>query len=297
MKEILWEQEKIHIWRANEIVITEEGTYIVRMYIHNNNPNGYDAIAEDVCAHVTLPLEIGRTLGIQCSIDSSNASPTRYWDGVNFKSNQDFYIDYVEGSARYENNGIGSNGGCHIKDSLITSSGVLLGYDKLDGKVPGGLQYDAYLSFKVRVIFVDDKDDTFLFEPSVRNVGEKSFNNSTEVHNDDEIQYQIYYENRGNTLRQDVRLLMLPSDSLKYIKGSVTIYNVKYPSGVQYDNDSITSYYNLGNYAPNSNAYIRAKFKVVNTDKINDGETINLLVKIDDGTIEEYKSVDVIYRQ
>lgn len=146
-----------NIWLANEISVSEEGIYLVRLYVHNDNPNGMNAIAEDVRAHVVLPLNEGYSLGISGTIDSSNSKPDRYWDGVTFISEHKFYVDYVEGSALIENNGIGAKGGCTLSDSIITSDGVLIGYDNLDGKIPGGAQYAAYITLKVRVVFVSDE--------------------------------------------------------------------------------------------------------------------------------------------
>ncbi len=143
------------LWSSNVINVTEEEIYTIAMYVHNDNPNGMNAIAENVIAHVTLPLESGKNLGVQCSIDSSNAVPTRYLDGVNFKSDRNFVLEYIEGSAVMKNTGIGKEGGYTLSDNLITSQGVLLGYEQLDGKIPGGSEYDLYVEFKVRPVFID----------------------------------------------------------------------------------------------------------------------------------------------
>ena len=149
-----FDPKKGDLWSSDVIAVDEEEIYTIAMYVHNDNPNGINAMAEDVVAHVTLPLEAGRTLGVQCSIDSSNAVPTRYWDGVNFKSDRDFVLEYIEGSAVIKNNGIGKDSGYTISDNLITSYGVPLGYEQLDGRIPGGSEYELYVEFKVQSVFV-----------------------------------------------------------------------------------------------------------------------------------------------
>lgn len=149
-----FDPKKGDLWSSDVIAVDEEEIYTIAMYVHNDNPNGINAMAEDVVAHVTLPLEAGRTLGVQCSIDSSNAVPTRYWDGVNFKSDRDFVLEYIEGSAVVKNNGIGKDSGYTISDNLITSYGVPLGYEQLDGRIPGGSEYELYVEFKVQPVFV-----------------------------------------------------------------------------------------------------------------------------------------------
>lgn len=144
-----------NVWDGNIVEFTEEGTYIISVYVHNDNPKGQSVTAKDVRANVIMPKESGRTLGVSCILESSNAEPSRYWDGVTFKSNKDFYIDYVEGSAILENNGIGAGHGYRLSDDIITSNGVMLGYDSMDGNIPGGYQYAAYVSFEVKVVFLN----------------------------------------------------------------------------------------------------------------------------------------------
>ncbi len=140
---------------SNDIEVEEGKEYIVRIYAHNDNPGGLNAIAKDTTIHVTMPLESGKQLLLQGSIDSTNAIPSRYYYQVVFRSEREFYLDYVEGSILYENNGIGSEGGVKLSDDLITSNGVKIGYEELDGNIPGGYKYDSYTSFRVRPVFIE----------------------------------------------------------------------------------------------------------------------------------------------
>ena len=154
-KDIGKDPDKYYRWHDNVVYVTEESQYVITMYVHNDNPKGLDAMAENVIAHVKLPETAGNILGVQCSIDSSNAVPTRYFDGVNFKGDRKFRLEYVVGSAKIVNTGIGNDDGYKLDDNLVTSYGVPLGYEQLDGKVPGGKKYVSRVLFKVRAIFED----------------------------------------------------------------------------------------------------------------------------------------------
>jgi lipoprotein len=144
---------KDNVWNIGKVDIEEGKTYIVRMYIHNNNPKGMDAIAKDVTAQFYLedhlPYNEARISGI---ITSSNAVPSRIWHTLLLRSadNRPFALDYIEGSAILENNVF--KDGVQISDDLV-GDGVKVGYDKLDGNLPGCYQYSGTLSFEVQPIF------------------------------------------------------------------------------------------------------------------------------------------------
>lgn len=285
-----------NIWHGNEINVTEEGTYLVRMYVHNNNPNGEDAIAENVHAFISLPLKTGKTLGVYGYIESSNSYPDRYWDGVTFKSNKEFYLDYVEGSATMENNGIGANGGCPLRDSIITSEGVLLGYEKLNGLMPGGALYAAYISVKVKVVFVEE-NSLFTVESKIRHAGDKEWaDEELSVEIGDEVEYQIHYKNSANTERSDVMVRFVPPSSVTYIEGSTVLYNSNHQDGLSLDesSSSINTGVNIGSYSVGGDAYIRGRYKVSGSEKLVSGRNIlRFWGQVDDGTITLQDSSDL----
>ena len=75
-------------WLHNDITVEDGKTYIIRMYVHNNNPNGYDAVAENTRVSFSIPSTVGKNILISGFINSSNATPTECWDSVNFKSDE-----------------------------------------------------------------------------------------------------------------------------------------------------------------------------------------------------------------
>ena len=83
------------------------------------------------------------------TFESSNASPSTYWDSVVFISDHNFYLEYVEGSSLLENNLRDSS----LPDTIVAKEGALIGYDKMDGLIPGGYPYSCYVTIKVTTHF------------------------------------------------------------------------------------------------------------------------------------------------
>ena len=144
---------KGNVWNIGKVTIEEGKTYIVRMYIHNNNPKGMNAVAKDVTAQFILQDHLtnneARISGI---ISSSNAGPSRIWHTLLLKSddNRPFTLNYVKDSALLENNIF--KDGISLSDDLV-SDGIKVGYEKFDGNLPGCYEYACYLTFKVQPVF------------------------------------------------------------------------------------------------------------------------------------------------
>jgi uncharacterized repeat protein (TIGR01451 family) len=256
---------KGNTWNANEITVENGKEYLVRLYAHNNNTNGTKGVAKDVTLHFTLPTQAGTSLSVQGSIDSSNANPTRVYDDVVFKSadGRAFYLDYVEGSALYENNAVGANGGIKLSDNIITSNGVKIGYDSLNGNIPGCFQYASYTSIRVKAVYLDE---SYTVEKTVRNVtnSEKTFNDTTNAKVGDIVEYQILYKNTSSTAVENVVVKDVLPNNMEYIAGTTKLYNASNQDGIINTNDTITTDgINIGGYAAGANAYIRFRAKVV----------------------------------
>lgn len=142
-----------NVWEGNLIEVKEGETYYIRMYCHNNSPLGYDAVAEDVSARFLIPSGTGRTIVVNGMIQSSNATPGVYWDSVVLTADQPFHLEYIPGSAQLENNGIAASGGIAICDRIAGGEWTQLGYNSLDGKIPGCYQYALYLTIQVTPVF------------------------------------------------------------------------------------------------------------------------------------------------
>jgi len=142
------------LW-SSDLTISRGNEYVIRMYIHNNAADGLALVAEDVRASINVPDGRGRKVAISGVLDSSNAIPSQIWDQVRLHADEDFRLEIVPGSARFSNNTWLWPNDIGISDSLFTEEGVLLGFDALDGRIPGCFRYAGYLTFIVRPQFSD----------------------------------------------------------------------------------------------------------------------------------------------
>ncbi len=246
-----------NVWKADEISVKDGETYTIRLYVHNNSPKGTEKIAENVYATFSLPTTVGKEHTIVGYLDSSNATPYRYWDEVKLTSSEDFYLEYIDGSAKYTNSKLGT---VALSNDVITS-GVKIGYEALDGKIPGCYEYDGQVTIQVKV----HNSITTKLANTVRIKGNKGWNESVDVKVGDEVEYQIEYENLGSAEAKNVMIRDILPDNVEYVKGSTYLYNSSNPNGVRLNDDTLTTDgINIGNYGPKGNAFIRFTAKVVN---------------------------------
>ena len=145
-------------WSTDEITVEDGKEYVISLYVHNDNPKGEDAIAKDVNVQISVPHATSNSIEINGFIDSSNATPGEYWDNVILKSadGSEFHLEYVDGSAFWESNGA-SNGA--LSDNIVrTVEGVKVGYDSLNGEIPGCYQYSGYATIRVKAVFNTPED-------------------------------------------------------------------------------------------------------------------------------------------
>ena len=251
-----------NLWDNNTINVENGKEYLVRIYAHNNNPNGEAATATNVTLHYTLPRVTGTSLSVQGAINwvAEDGKEYRVYDDVVFKSDHTFYLDYVEGSALYENNGVGANGGVALSDSIITGDGALIGYNDLDGKIPGCFEYASYTTIRVKAVYTDEP---YYVEKQVRKVGDTEWQENVLANVGDEVEYRIHYK---NTTTEDVDNVMVKDilpNNMEYVKGSTVLYNPLNKNGIARDDTITTTGVNIGGYAPEVNAYVIFRAKVV----------------------------------
>lgn len=243
------------IWNANEINVKDGEVYTIRIYVHNNSPKGMDAIAENVKTTFSLPTTVAKSHTIVGYIDSSNATPTRYWDEVTLKSDENFFIEYVKGSARYTNSEMGA---VALPDEVITS-GALVGYTQLDGKIPGCYQYDGEATIQVRV----HSSVSTKLTKQVRMKGTKEWGEVVNAKVGDEVEYRIDYQNLLADTAKDVTIRDILPNNVEYVAGTTMLYNSNHQSGVKLTDDIVTTGVNIGDYGNLANATIVFTGKVV----------------------------------
>ena len=243
-------------WNSDSINVPDGGTYTIRLYVHNNNPKGTDAIAKGVKATFSLPTNVAKSQTIIGYLDSSNATPTRYWDEVTLTSDQDFYLEYVGGSAVYHN----KIGDFSLSDDIIIN-GATLGYTSMNGEIPGCYQYAGVVTIDVKV----HKSVGAELTKKVRIKGTKEWSESVNAKIGDEVEYQIKYVNLLADQVNNVMIRDILPTNVEYVQNSTYLFNSQYQDGVLLkDNTVTTSGINIGSYTAKGNAYVRFTGKVVN---------------------------------
>lgn len=256
---------KTNIWNNNDINVEDGKTYIIRMYVHNNNPNGTDAVAENTHVSFSIPSTVGKQVQVNGFIDSSNATPSEYWDYVNFNSaDVPFHLEYVYGSALLENNSIGL-GGLTLSDDVVKSKsgGTLIGYDALDGRIPGCYQYANYVTIQVKAVF--DYDYTVDKKVRLADSEDRTWKESVDAQIGDKVEFRIEYKNTSDKQQNGVTIKDVLPANLKYISGTTILRNSSHPTGAVMTHDYlVTDGTKIGNYGAGANAYIYFAAEVVN---------------------------------
>lgn len=262
-----------NVWEGTEITVTDGSIYIVRLYIHNNNPKGEACAAENTQVRFYVPYGSAASQTIDGYISSSNATPNQYLDDVVMKSadGTPFHLEYISGSALLENGGCAKGAGVQLPDS-ITNQGnptnkvedewTLIGYDALNGRMPGCYQYTNYVSIEVKVVF----DYEFSVETKVRlaDNDDKTWQDAIEAKVGDKVEFQFQYMNTGDYKQEGVVVQDLLPSNLRYVDGSAKLYNDVYPNGATMkDGTVIFRGGNIGNYPAGVNAFVRFTAEVV----------------------------------
>lgn len=245
---------KTNIWNNNDITVKDGQTYIIRMYVHNNNPNGEDAVAENTHVSFSIPSTVGKQVQVNGFIDSSNATPSEYWDYVNFNSEIPFHLEYVYGSALLENNSIGL-GGLTLSDDIVKSKsgGTMIGYDALDGRVPGCYQYDNFVTVQVKAIF----DYEYTVDKKVRlaDSEDRTWKESVDAKVGDKVEFRIEYKNTSDKQQDGVTIKDILPANLKYVEGTTVLKNSTHPNGATAaHNYLVTDGTKIGSYGAGANA-------------------------------------------
>ena len=256
---------KNNVWDGNTITVEEGKTYIVRLYVHNNNPKGEAATAENVKVSFQIPEVVDSTQRVNGFIDAPGTAISSYWDYVDFKSadGRAFYLDYIEGSSLVENNNYGANGGKTVSDALATKSGVKVSYKaNEDGKVPGCYGYASYYTVEVKPVF-----ESSSIEKTVRMAGDKEWKETVDAKVGDKVEFQIHYKNLNDSMVKDVMIRDSLPNNLKYVDGSAKLLNQSNPNGLAYEDPTIAAV-NVGNYAVKGDAYLRFTAEVVDENLV-----------------------------
>lgn len=247
-------------WNGTEIQVEDGKNYIIRLYVHNNSLYS-SQVAENTSVLFNIPGESSTEISVQGFIRSSNAVPSEYCDSVTFKGISPFHLEYQYGSALLENNGIGKNGGIRLGDSIVVDN-TLIGFDALDGRIPGCYSYDSFVYVEVKAVF--EKTYTINNQVRLADNPDKTWKDTINAYIGDIIEIRIAYKNNSSTDQSDIIISDILPESLKYIEGSTRLVNAVYPEGEFWEQDCIAAQgINIGGYTAGSNAFVRFRAEVV----------------------------------
>lgn len=259
-----------NVWEGSNITAEDGKTYIVRLYVHNNSQKQE---AKDVQVRFYVPNASATTQTVNGWLRSSNATPNTYSDTVNFNSanGSPFHLEYVSGSALLENGGFAHGAGVKLTDT-ITNQGnptnkaedewTTIGYNGLDGKIPGCYKYINYVTIRVKAVY----DYDFTVDKKVRILGDtdKTWKESVEAKVGDKVEFQFQYLNTSKFNQAGVVMRDVLPSNLRYVEGSTVLYNGNHPTGLHLDTDDvINGGVNVGSYDADANAFIRFTAEVV----------------------------------
>ena len=234
--------------------------YVVRMYVHNNAAGNLNLTAEDVTAYVVLPTNTATSIEVSGKVYAKNADPQTVWDSTTFvsKDGKPFNLAYVKGTAKYYNTKDGKLRTFNLdtaNNDLFTKTGVKLGYDQMDGKIPGCNQYSGYLTFHVKAQFAETPN--LEISKEVKILGTDTWSEKVTAKSGDTVRYRIHVKNSGNTTLKNVVVRDILPAGLTYVAGSTTIVNTAHPKGVALSDGIVTEKgINLGDYASGAGAWL-----------------------------------------
>ena len=256
----------------DEITVQPGKEYLVRMEVHNNAADNLKLVAENTRVKAHVPATTGKSVQIDGFVTTDNWGAKKgvagkygeVWDQVILKSGngQDFNLAYIANSAIMYNNHYGQTG-VKLPNSIVEQAGALVGYDKLDGKIPGCFQYKAYVTFKVKPQFAAKNDFKVIKQVRKNGDADKTWKESVAVKPGDTVDYRINYENTGETRQNNVHVRDFLPAGMTYVAGSTKIAN---PTNPQYvatkDGITVGNGLNIGDYPAGSNAYLLFSAKV-----------------------------------
>lgn len=270
----------------DEIEVVPGKEYEVYIYYHNNaatNTNasglGMATNTRVASAYPTLvtPNERGMISGIitwsyVTPSDPNNAQEGTVWDEayLTTKANN-VVMRYKTGTAVIHNSGQAN--GSVLPTTLFTNGGTPIGFNKLEGNLPGCAEYSGHITYTL----IAENTNTDL-KKEVSLDGENWSENVT-ASPGQIVTYRVTFNNTGNTDLLNVIFKDTHDEGLSLHSGSTKIFDVNNVDGKTIDDILDLSGYNFGNVAPG------ALLQIIYQAKISDdvgfcGKTLNNAISL-----------------
>lgn len=282
-------------------------TYWVRTFVHNNaneatNGANFDGpgVARNTRVRVAIPTGSANGVDVMSYITADNAVPNRMWDTATLANgSQAFNVSYVPGSAKLYNGVF--QGGTPLSDAIISDQGTLVGYNQMNGVVPGCFDYSAYVYVQVEV-----KAPTVQVSKVARVAGATAWEDKISAKKTDKIQWRIDLKNAGNDVARNLTVRDTLPQGVTLVPGSIKVSDAGRTNQPLPDNALNAGGVNLGNYAPAGNQLsavvtfettINKDFEECELKNVAFGRAENVVETKDDSTvtIENCKPVKPVY--
>lgn len=231
--------------------------YEVLVLYHNNARESLNAsgvgVAEGAYARTEIPAIVdsgASNVKAMAYVGAANANPAAVYDHIDLTNttNADIALRYVKNSAKIASNG--SVNGTALTEDLF-ANGVPLGYNSLDGILPGCDEYSGYITFKL----VADAPE-FTFTKDVRLAGTKEWKDDITVNQGDKVEYRLFYKNIGTIEQKNVVVKDELPQGLTYTAGETDLVNSNNPNGKRLDDSINAGGVDIGHYLPGGGGYV-----------------------------------------
>lgn len=283
---------------VDNIDLTAGHEYVVYVYFHNNAASNLNAsgvgIAHGAYVKAEIPAVVAKkTDNVKAVgyVGAANAKPTvEVWDDISFNNStdSDMSLDYVTDSATIHSFGA-VNG--KTMDNKIVTTGAPIGYDALNGELPGCNDYAGYVTFRVKA-----NQPNFTITKQVHKTGVPGWKPSETVNPSDSVDYLITYTNTGSTTQNNVVIKDILPAGVTYTLKSTYVANATKPDGTPVSDNIVSKDgINIGNYAAGANAYVKFSATVAaNKDLAACGvNTLHNVVKAETDNGAKESSADV----
>ena len=263
--------------------------YMVKAIVHNSSAENLHLVAKNVRASINDSVfdQKTKSITLQTNIAADNCGaskkdkgkPCSIWDEVYLRNkagdNKLYSMYYVPGAARYFNNKQGfATSGFNVSDDLsLKDKGAQLGYDEMNGNIPGCFQYAGYLTYIMRAY--SNTPGLHLYKLARVNGSNDKYvdNRAIEAQPGDTIDYEVRLVGNDDKLALKGKLLMrdVMDNGLTYVPGSAKMYRSKA------DLDG-----NKPLQLSDNNAWI--------------GNDVSKLKYLDFGSFSKYKNTETVFR-
>jgi len=251
---------------------------LLRTYVHNNADASLNAsgagVATNTRVRVFLPTATGTSLGAVSYVSADNAvnkdsagnvikdtngASNVVTDGVNFQDSAvPFGVTFEPGSATIYNEA--HPAGLALSDNIVGATGTQIGYDKMDGNLPGCFQYVSLVTIKVKI-----NGPALSFSKTVSVAGSGNWQPTLNAKVGDTVSFLLNYKNTSGVQANSVVLKDQLPAHLKVVPGTVKVYDSNRPAGqLLSDTGLFTIGVNVGDYGANGGGYIGYRAVVTN---------------------------------